>query len=156
MEYWILYAIGCVIAGIAGSFYRKSLIKDAEEASKETLIATSNDSTKQAYYIGTAISRRACLLGNSNLMWLFHDDYNKKTLNFYALDSVIDDNGKHTQAFLKGKSTILIKFIRECHACGCSVMLRQIGAKVDVLQYPEQEYFLSKPDLELFKKKFKY
>lgn len=148
MDWFVLFILGCFLSGIAGHYYGMKLLKDAEEISKRTLVGASADSTIQADLIGGAIKQRAVILGNVDLSW--KSVYGKKEYKYYAFDDKMNDYGTHTHAFLSGTSTKLIKFIRICHACGCSVMLRQIGAKVDALQYSEQEYYLSKPDPDMF------
>lgn len=150
MSWFTYFIIGCIASAIGGYYYGKKVLKDAKKVCKEALIESSTDSTEQAKMIASAIQKRADILGNMFLSWNFHDSYNNKTITRHALDEMITDNGKHTHAFLMGNSIKLIKFIRKCHACGCSIMLRQIGTKVDISNNNGNNICLSKPELEMF------
>lgn len=148
MSWFTYFIIGGIIIAVAGYYYGQHLLKKAEKISKKTLIESSTDSIAQAKLFASAIGERAGILGSSDLSWKFNDD--KKSYTFYAMDEIITDYGIHTQSFLAGTSIRFIKFIRLCHSCGCSIMLRQIGEKVDILENAEQEYYLSKPELDMF------
>ena len=150
MSWFSYFIIGCVIAALAGYYYGKKLLKDAERVSKKTFVESSTDSTIQAKIIGMAIKERATILGSRNLSWKFYDDYKNKYHTFYALDELRSNYGIHTQMFLLGVSSKLVKFIRLCHSFGCSIMLRQIGEKVDIQDKTEKDIYLSKPELEMF------
>ncbi len=137
----VSFVLCCIVSGIAGYLYGLKLSKRASKLSEQILVDLSSDSTIQAQLIGKAIEKRAAILGNVNLSWIGVFD-EKKT--YYVFDDDASDCGVNTMAFLKGNSTKLIKFIRICHACGCSVTLRQLGAKEDELQCSGKKYYLSK------------
>lgn len=145
----VLLVLCGIISGVAGYFCGLKLSKHAKKLSEQTLVDISADSTVQAQLIGKAIKKRAVILGHENLSWMGVFD-EKKT--YYAFDGDTSDCGVHTMTFLYGNSTKLIKFIRICHACGCSVTLRQLGTREDELQRSGQKYYLSKYDLNKPKK----
>lgn len=148
MSWFIYFILGCVISSIAGFYYGKKLLNDAEKVCKNTFVESDTDSTVQAQILSKAIMERADILGSSDLSWNFNDG--KKNYTFYAFDEIITDYGKHTMYFRFGTSIKLIKFIRLCHSYGCSIMLRQIGKKVEIPNNQGNNIYISEPDIKLF------
>ena len=153
MSWFTFFIIGAIISAVLGCIYGQILLIKAKNISKKTLIEPSTDSTIQAKIIAAAVKERSKVLGANNLSWKRYADYNNKFYTYYAFDDNLNDMGSQTKTFLAGISLNLIIFIRICHACGCNIMLRQIGKKVDVINNPDQKIYLSKPEIELFQKR---
>ena len=149
MSWFIYFIIGAAITALTGYVYGKMLLKRAQIARSKAIVASDNDSVRNAKEIASAIKERAFIIGNRNLSWDIKDrkgSYIETHLFSYA------NYGAETKSFLKGECTMLIKFIRWCHSHGCSVMLRQIGEKADVTEGKGEVIYLSMPeDINLYK-----
>lgn len=148
MEYLNYFLVGCILSAIFGFFYGKKLYKKAVEIKSNPLVAANNNSIKQAQMIGKAIKSRAEILGSRNLSYKFNDG--RKSYTFYIMDKENVASGFRTKAFLKGDCINLIKFIRMCHSNGYSVLLRQIGEKIEMANKSNEDVYISKPDVDLF------
>ena len=145
MSWLIYFIIGAAITALTGYVYGKMLLKRAQTARSKAIVTSDNDSVRNAKEIAGAIKERAFIIGNRNLSW---DIKNHK--GGYVETSLF--SGAETKSFLKGESTMLIKFIRWCHSHGCSVMLRQIGEKMDVTEGKGDIIYLSMPeDINLYR-----
>lgn len=152
MNWLIYFIIGAVISAMTGYVYGKKLLDKALVAHKKAIVSSSNDSIQNAKDIASAIKERAFIIGNRNLSWDIKDHKGRYVeTRLFSYKEKINGYGTETQSFLKGECIKLIKFIRWCHFHGCSIILRQIGEKVDVTQGKGEVIYLSMPDIESYK-----
>lgn len=152
MGWFTCFLIGAGISALTGYLYGRSLLKRADHASGMKIVPSCNDSVRQSEIIAKAIKERVYILGCRNLSWEEGSGKNSYTSHLFDYNERIGNNGAKTKAFLKGDSTEFIKFIRWCHAHGCSIVLRQIGQKTDVTEGKGEVIHLSMPDIKEYKK----
>ena len=67
MSWFIYFIIGAVITALTGYVYGKMLLKRAQIARSKAIVASDNDSVRNAKEIASAIKERAFIIGNRNL-----------------------------------------------------------------------------------------